>query len=710
MKRFRLRFLLGSLFLLTPFIPLSAQDPEGDAPILHNGLIREFILSDLNITLPVPDGTTPVLDNGKVRAVFGSGKTFSLDELVMNGRSLADKGSSPSPWLISCLGPNGEKFNFTPGHAWYTGARKVREGTVSKLIFSWHLLYDYSGKTYPVRVIVSLPDDADRLFWELEADQPEGWFITKTEFPKLSLRHPGKAKVITTSGWGVENPLTSAQIRSEYPTTTASMQFVMVYDAGGALFVGNEDPKGIRKDYYVDGNRTLNFSMTVPTSEGWTKDGVFRLPFATNMGFDPEGWEHALIHWYKPVTYTFPWGGEDRKIANRLGTLSPWLQESDGWIRVKGDEEEFAYTDAAADFFGPRLSIHWYWWQRHPYDTHYPDFIPAKAGFADKVAKVHAKGLHVTPYVNGRLWDPSSDSFKRDGGADACARGEDGNLYIEIYNGTSKVINAIACPSTRVWHDKLYGLVDSLQLLYGVDGVYIDQIGCSRQYPCWNPNHDHPRGGGEFWLESYRRILGDIRTGALRPGGILITEENGECYSDLFDLMLMVNTHYTAGVSRILPLFPMVYSDRVVTNAFKYFQEDVNVEKACDLRFRFAKALLYGSQPGWVRAFVIMNPKFRPEAEFLRNLMKFRSGIHDIVVGGSFVREFFPEGDNPVRKFDAFWDEHAVMGAEWLDRDGRRAWILVNTDSEPHKVRIPAYSKNRTLTVPADGAVVFRKK
>ena len=137
MKRFRLRFLLGSLCLLTPFMPLSAQDPEGDAPILHNGLIREFILSDLNITLPVPDGTTPVLDNGKVRAVFGSGKTFSLDELVMNGRSLADKGSSPSPWLISCLGPNGEKFNFTPGHAWYTGARKVREGTVSKLIFSW---------------------------------------------------------------------------------------------------------------------------------------------------------------------------------------------------------------------------------------------------------------------------------------------------------------------------------------------------------------------------------------------------------------------------------------------------------------------------------------------------------------------------------------------------------------------------------------------
>lgn len=699
---------VGALLTMT-LLPLSAQH-TGEEPILRNGLIRGYLLKDLNITIQPPDGTTPVLDNGKVRAVFGSGDTFCLDELILSGQSLADKGSSPAPWTISCLGPNGEKISWTPGHGWYEGARAVREGTVSKLIFTWQLLYDYSGKTYPVRMIVSLPDDADRLYWALEAGQPEGWIVTNTEFPRLSLRLPEKAKVITTGGWGVENPLTSAQIRSGYPTTSGSMQFVMVYNPDGALFVGNEDPKGIRKDYYVDGNKTLNFSISVPASEGWTKDGVFRLPFPTNMGFDPRGWEHAVNSWYKPFTYTAPWGGEERKIANRLDTLSPWLQETDGWIFVKGDEEEFPYTDAAADFFGPHLSIHWYWWHRHPYDTHYPDFIPAKPGFAEKVAKVHAKGLHVTPYVNGRLWDPSSESFAKDGGADACARGEDGNLYIEVYYRTSRVMNAIACPSTQVWHDKLYDLVDNLQGMYGVDGVYIDQIGCGRQLPCWNPNHNHPRGGGEWWVESYKRILDDIHAGALRPGGILSTEENGECYSDLFDLMLMVNTQYTKGVSRILPIFPMVYSDRVVTNAFTYFKEDVNLENACDLRFRFAKALLYGSQPGWVRAFVIMNPKFRPEAEFLRNLMQFRSGIHDIVLGGSFVREFFPEGDNPVRKFDSFWDEHAVMGAEWLDHEGHPAWILVNTDSEPHVVRIPAYKKNRDLTVPADGAVVFRKK
>jgi len=709
MKHLRLRVLLPALLLLMQ-LPLSGQQTGTPEPILHNGLLPPALLRELNITLPKPDGSTPVLDNGKIRAVFGNGNTFCIDELTFMGKSLCSKGSSTAPWCLSCHGPQGEKIDWRPGWAHYTGARSLREGTVSKLVFTWHILYDYSGKTYPVRVIVSLPDEADRLFWDLEADLPEGWFVTKTEFPRLSLRKPDKGKVITTSGWGVENPLTAAEIRSEYPTTTGSMSFFLVHNPEGAFYFGAEDPQGIRKDFYVNGNGALNVRMTIPASEGWTKDGVFHLPFAANIGYDAEGWEHAVNHWYKPYTYTLPWGGEERKIVNRLGTLSPWLQQTDGWIRVKGTDEEFAYTQAAADFFGPHLSVHWYWWHHHPYDSHYPDYLPAKPGFAERIAALHKKGIHITPYINGRLWDPASASYKRDRGYDASARAEDGSLYTEVY-GTSKVLNSVTCPSTQIWHDKLYGLVDSLQLLYGVDGVYIDQVGCSRQYPCWNPDHNHPRGGGEFWLQGYQKILRDIRTqGALRPGNILITEENGECYSDLFDLMLMVNTHYTPGVSRIIPVFPMVYSDRVVTNAYRYFNEDVSLEKACDLRFRFTKALLYGSQPGWVRAFVIMDPKFRPEAQFLRNLMQFRSGIHDIVLGGYFVREFFPEGDNPSRKFDTFWDEHAVMGAQWLDRKGNNAWILVNTDSVPHKVKLPKEAKGKEMTVPADGAVVFRKK
>ena len=69
------------------------------------------------------------------------------------------------------------------------------------------------------------------------------------------------------------------------------------------------------------------------------------------------------------------------------------------------------------------------------------------------MAEIHKKGVHVTPYINGRLWDPQADSFDRDGGAEATARKQDGTLYTELY-GTSGTPNANVCPYTEIWHDK----------------------------------------------------------------------------------------------------------------------------------------------------------------------------------------------------------------------------------------------------------------
>ena len=647
-----------------------------------------------------------VLDNGKVRAVFSGGDSFCVEEIVMDGHRIAGKGSSTF-WHITCLGPLGETPVFRPKHGKYQGAIMSREGEVSSLTFTWNMRFDYSGKAYPFQAIVSLPDEGDRLYFSLEAKVPEGWWVTETNYPELTLRKPEDAKIITTGGWGVEYPLTAVTKTAIYPTTSCAMQFVMVHNREGALYFGTEDPSGSGKSYQVDGNGALHLSLSVPASEAWTENGHFILPFAANIGHARQGWEYAVNHWYKPYSYTLPWGGEERKIKNRLDSLSPWLQETDGWVRVKTVEDEFAALDKAADLFGPHLSVHWYWWHQIEYDTHYPDYLPARPGFAERVAQIHKKGVHVTPYINGRLWDPQADSYLRDGGPDASARKRDGTLYTEIY-GTSGVPNTATCPSSQVWRDKLCTLVDSLQLKYDVDGVYIDQIACTRQCPCWNPNHAHPLGGGGFWRDGYSKILGDIHREHLRPGGMVFSEENGEPYSDMFDMMLMVNSLNFGGYTRILPLFPMVYSDRVVTNAFTYLPETVEAGVPETYRFAFAKALLYGSQPGWVRAFVITDPKYAEEAVFFKNIMDFRGTVHDIVLGGEFIREFIPGGNNPKRKFVKYWEETVVMGAEWKDRDGKPAWILVNTDIKAHVVTLPAGAPVKRVKVPALDAVVVR--
>ena len=647
-----------------------------------------------------------VLDNGKVRAAFSGGDTFRVEEIVMDGHRIAGRGSSTF-WHISCLGPHGETPVFRPKHGKYQGASESREGNVSSLTFMWNMRFDYSGKVYPFRAIVCLPDDADRLYFSFEAEVPEGWWVTNTDYPELSLNKPAEAKVITTGGWGAEYPLRLVRRTALYPTTSCSMQFILVHNPEGALYFGTEDPSGSGKSYNVDGAGALNISLSVASSEAWTSGGTFRLPFKANLGFDKDGWEHAVNHWYKPYSYTLPWGGEERKIKNRLTKISPWLQQTEGWVRLKTVEDEFEALNKAADILGPHLSAHWYWWHQIEYDTHYPDFLPARPNFAERVAEIHKKGVHVTPYINGRLWDPQADSFDRDGGAEATARKQDGTLYTELY-GTSGTPNANVCPYTEIWHDKLCGLVKSLQDQFNVDGVYIDQIGCAQQRPCWNPDHGHPRGGGGFWRDGYKHILNDIHLAHLRPGGMVSTEENGECYSDLFDMMLMVNSVNHKGYGRLVPVFPMVYSDRVITSAYTYLPETIESGDPSTYRFAFAKALLYGSQPGWVRAFVITDPKFAAEAGFLRKLMDFRSTIHDIVLGGEFVREFTPGGKNPRRKFVTYWEEGVVMGAEWKDREGKPAWILVNTDDKPHKVTLSAGAPVKRVMVPALDAVAVK--
>ena len=58
---------------------------------------------------------------------------------------------------------------------------------------------------------MSLPDNSDRLFFGLEAEVPEGWWVTETDYPELTLEKSEDAKIITTGGWGVEYPLTSVK-------------------------------------------------------------------------------------------------------------------------------------------------------------------------------------------------------------------------------------------------------------------------------------------------------------------------------------------------------------------------------------------------------------------------------------------------------------------------------------------------------------------
>lgn len=291
------------------------------------------------------------------------------------------------------------------------------------------------------------------------------------------------------------------------------------------------------------------------------------------------------------------------------------------------------------------------------------------------------------------MWDPASESYQRLNGKEASSRKADGTLYTELYG--SRVPNTITCPSSAIWQKIILDLTDRIQKELGTNGIYIDQIGAAMGVPCWATNHPHAPGGGDFWHHSYRSLLEKARAN-LQPGNILITEENAECFIDLFDILLMVNSPQTVDC-RLVPLFPLVYSDRVVTNGFLYYPQ---TEKINSMTFRLKSmlSLLWGTQLGWIEAERIMAPEAKAEAEFLRTLASFRKKQHDVIYGGTFLKEFIPQGDNPIINVSGMGDSPVVRGSLWQSAQGDKVLLLVNMDTRPHTIEIPGKGKS---TIPA---------
>ena len=167
---------------------------------------------------------------------------------------------------------------------------------------------------------------------------------------------------------------------------------------------------------------------------------------------------------------------------------------------------------------------------------------------------------------------------------------------------------------------------------------------------------------------------------------------------DLFDMMLVVNSPHNPK-THMIPLFPVVYSDRCVYSGFTYVPWKLN-----DGSFNYItmKSLLWGSQLGWVSPELLMRDGNKNEQVFLKNLAEFRKKNHDIFFGGNFMDEFAPQGDNPVVDIPNYQKTNVVMGAEWKSVKGKTAYVLANMSTQNRVVLAP---DGKNVTVPALGAV-----
>lgn len=661
------------------------------------GLLLCFLSFILSINgqsnkIGVLEGNKIVLKNNAVTLEFADTDKFSFKSFSSAENKLSwlpTNGDFDDLWHIELKNDRGVNPIFKPSNTIYKGA-VLDQNTADKAIaiFTWHIRL--SKLHYcPLRVIVTLEKESGLSDWRLEVDLPKNWQVTKTDFPRLTLQKGEQAKLIMPAGWGVEYDLNGhSNYEAEYPSCTGSMQLLSLYNMNQeAFYLATHDKYACIKTFDVEEKgQFANVSTKVVASEAWTQDGTFKMPFSFSLGIEPKGWETAVTNWYRPFTFETVWGNktfESRKLPQ-------WVLNADMWLRPHFTTDETLSTlKEGLNFFGADAACHWYRWHQIEYDVDYPEYFPAKENFVDQMKVAQKLGSHVIPYINGRLWDPQSASYQVNDAIRLSCRKEDGTLYTEIYG--SMVPNSVTCPSSLVWQETIQDLAYRLQYELGSNGVYIDQIGAAQGVPCWNKDHSHPVGGGEFWHQSYRNMLENIRRD-LPADNILITEENSECFMDLFDLMLMVNTpQYT----KTVPLYPLIYSDRMMLNCFLYYPID---EKVNSLSFRFKNVmgLLWGTQLGWIKPELIMAPEAKEEALFLKSLVQFRKHQHDLIYGGRFLNEVIPEGDNPIIPIPNMYSTPAVRGAKWRSKTGKEAILLINMDNDQHTVLL---SNGRSLTM-----------
>ncbi|MBO4605059.1 MAG: glycoside hydrolase [Bacteroidales bacterium] len=633
-----------------------------------------FILALLPLTALAED---LVLENEHARIVFDGGNEFRIKSFVMDGVDIA-ASQTTHPWELELIGPNGENPVVKPWMADYGGGY-VRYETAH---FSWRLLLKGSNE-YMVLMSVTLDKDMELPQFHCDAILPKGWTVSMAEFPRIAVRRPEGAKVILPVGYGTRyDAPVSNWLHSEYPSCTGSMQMTMMNSPEGTVFFSTRDEDASQKVFFIggEGDACIFLQKTIASYE-WTDElGIFQIPWAAVMGFTREGWEQTALKWYRPWALTTKWGRNS--LAERQ--IAPWILKSDVWVRPVGIEPETVKSlKACLKYYGKGTGVHWYQWHHNAYDTNYPDYFPAKDGFKELVAEVQKLGGHVTPYINGRLWDTANHTYAELGGAQASCRRRDGTLYTEIYG--SRVPNTVTCPSTATWQNIVRELNQKLLDSLGVDGVYIDQVGAAKGEACYAENHPHSPGGGEWWHLSYRKMLQQIRREVYTPDKAMTTEENAECYIDLFDMMLVVNSPHNSW-TEMVPLFPLIYSDRCVYSGFTYFPETLN-DGSFD--YMTMKSLLWGSQLGWIWPNSILKSENAEQAAFLKDMGKFRRGAHDVFEGGQFLGEFIPGGDNPVKDIPGYQKTPVVMGATWLNTKGRKVYLLVNIDSVDHRVSLP---------------------
>lgn len=522
---------------------------------------------------------------------------------------------------------------------------------------------------------------------------------------------------------------TGRRLEWSYPGFLTMQWFSYCQEDGVGLYWATHDPLGFRKDFLLDmgEDRTLSLRVRNYPEDMGSAGRPYRAPYPLVVTTFTGGWPQAS-RLYRDWATSQPWcrrGKLDQRtdVPDWMRNVSLWVWNRGAATRVMPGVIELQKRT------GVDVALDWYWWHNNPYDVLMPEYLPPREGsatFVSAVRELQSLGIKVIVYINGRLWDTESDSWREENAKLGAAKDERLDPYAERYNVfiPGHVI-APMCPTTELWARKMTSVVSSLVRDLSLDGVYLDQISIYPANLCHDPSHQHPAGGGNYWAEGYSELMRRAREVARKANSqaSLTSESCVEVYIDSFDAFLTFDSSWerTGFIDKYgpdcepIPLFNSVYHDYALTfgsyasmtTVAPYdelwpessrppeYGQSVPYPDECPDQFAFelARNVVWGIQPMVANVYPEMlgRDEFEADMRFVQSLARFHASAKEYLVLGRWLPPpvvesptvdvmisvgsvYTPVEDRRTRPKTT----QAVLSSAWATGDGRCCAVFVN--------------------------------
>ena len=618
---------------------------------------------------------------------------------------------------------------------WPAHARHVDATTSDQtLTLCWS---DFSGRgASSLMVTATITLGADGFVrWRLALRGiPEGWWLSTVRFPRLTgLNRLGVEEWLALPvgiGRLVREPrqwlagTAGRRWQGTYPGGQ-SMQCTALYASDGrGLYLATDDGSAHLKTAAwqgADDRGRLDYELLNHPPLPLV-DGAYEMPYHAVLGTFHGDWLTAA-EIYRSWALQQTWSVNSRF---KRGLSASWLRETGLWMWNRGVSANIVSPAIALNHYaGVPVSVLWHWWHGCAYDTGFPEYTPPREGrdpFVAAVAQLKAHGIHPIPYVNGRLWGTTTQSWVAENARAAAAQQRSGDIYRKVYNSFTRLPCAPMCPSTALWQDKLANLFYEIVCDYGLPGVYMDQIAAMPPAPCHNPRHGHAASGGNVWATGYHQLMRRVRE-RIGPDASIATEGCCEVYMDAYDGFLTLDSSVERYDTRIagdlnwhpIPFFPSVYHGQ--TLLFGSYNSLVNppydelwppalrpsdtlslIEVGFSTHFRLdlARQIVWGLQP-MLTNFCSMQLEARSaEMAYLRHLVRLAVAARKYLRDGTALRPpiaaDLPTMAVPLRTRSIYTSHDretvhvrpfpAVCMSAWRAPDGDVALVLVNVSDQ----------------------------